>query len=205
VTVRVKFCGFTRAADVQAAVAAGADAIGFNLAQGPRRISVEHAALLARLVPPFCTSVALFVDADLTSIVSAMQRTRCQVVQLHGQEPPDLAEALRSRFAVVKAFRIAALDDLDRIAGYPADAYLLDAYVPGVAGGTGAQWNHEWLAGQDYGRPVIVAGGLSPVNVADIVRRTTAYGVDVASGIESAPGIKDPARMADFIAQARRT
>lgn len=200
---RVKLCGFTRAEDVQAAVAAGADAIGFNLSRGPRKITSEHAALLARLVPPFCTTVALFVDADLPTIVTAMQRTRCQAVQLHGQESPELAEALRARFPVIKAFRIAGLDDLDRIAGYPADAYLLDAYVPGVSGGTGAQWNHEWLVGQEFGRPVLVAGGLTPANVGEIVRRTGAYGVDAASGVESAPGIKDPARMTDFVRQAR--
>jgi phosphoribosylanthranilate isomerase len=201
--VRIKFCGFTRAEDVRAAVALGVDAIGLNLARGPRRIEPGHAATLARLLPPFVTAVALFVDHDEDTILSAMRASRCGAIQLHGAEPPELAERLRARFPVLKAFAIADAADLARVRGYPADAYLLDAAVPGVAGGTGTAWNHTLLAGQDLGAPVVLAGGMRPDSVAAAIERVRPWAVDAASGIESAPGVKDAAKMAAFVAAVR--
>ncbi|MBA3939448.1 MAG: phosphoribosylanthranilate isomerase, partial [Planctomycetes bacterium] len=140
---KIKFCGFTRDEDVLNAVDLGVDAIGLNLARGPRRISVARAAELTRLIPPFVSAVALFVDADEQTILAAMQATRCTVVQLHGSEPPELAERLRARFPVLKAFAVSDAASLAAMRGYPADAYLLDTAVPGVAGGTGAAWDHR--------------------------------------------------------------
>ncbi len=200
---RIKFCGFTQADDVRAAIALGIDAYGFNLARGPRRIEPAHAATLARLLPPLTTAVALFVDADEATILEAMRISRCQAVQLHGAEAPALAERLRARFPVIKAFAVRDRAALDAVRGYPADAYLLDAYVPGVAGGTGAAWDHRWLAGLDLGAPVMVAGGLTPETVADAIRATRPWAVDVSSGIESSPGRKDAAKMAAFTRRAR--
>jgi len=198
-TVRIKWCGFTRPEDVTAAVDLGADAIGFNFARGPRRITTEQGAVLAARVPPFCAATALFLDACEEDILSVMARTRCTVVQLHGAEPPELAAALGRRFPVVKAFAIRTAADLDAVVGYPADAYLLDAAVPGQAGGTGVAWDHHLLRGRHLGRPVVLAGGLGPDNVADAVAAVAPFAVDAASGIESAPGRKDPARMAAFV------
>lgn len=201
---KIKFCGFTRDEDVRLAVGLGVDAIGLNLARGPRRISVERAAELARLVPPFVTAVALFVDADEAAILAAMQATRCTVVQLHGHEPPGLAERLRARFPVLKAFAVSDAASLAAVRGYPAEAYLLDTAVPGVAGGTGTTWDHRLLAAAALDRPVVLAGGLNPTNVAAAIAATHPYGVDVASGIESAPGQKDPAKMRAFLAACGR-
>jgi phosphoribosylanthranilate isomerase len=201
--MKIKFCGFTRDQDVRAAVDLGVDAIGLNLARGPRRITVEHAAGLVRLLPPFVTSVALFVDADEPAILDAMRQTRCTTVQLHGDEPPELAERLRTRFPVIKAFAVKDAAALAAVQGYPADAYLLDAAVPGVAGGTGVAWDHHLLAGTALDRPVILAGGLNPTTVGPAVAATKPHGVDVASGIESAPGIKDLALMRAFITACR--
>jgi phosphoribosylanthranilate isomerase len=124
-------------------------------------------------------------------------------VQLHGDEPPELAERLRREVPVVKAARIANRDDLLRLRGYPADAFLLDAAVAGSHGGTGAAWDHTLLADVDLGAPVVLAGGLNPATVAAAIRAVRPYGVDAASGVESAPGIKDPARMAAFVAAVR--
>lgn len=197
--VRLKFCGVTRPEDARAAVAAGADAVGLNLARGPRRIDVARAADLARLLPPFVTAVAVFVDADEAAILAAMQATRCQAAQLHGDEPPELAERLRARFPVIKAFAVRTAADLARVRGYPADAYLLDA--PG--GGSGEAWDHALLGEQSLGRPLILAGGLRPDTVAAAVARIRPWAVDVASGIESAPGIKDAAMMRAFASAAR--
>jgi phosphoribosylanthranilate isomerase len=201
--MKIKFCGFTRDQDVRAALALGVDAIGLNLARGPRRIGVARAAELARLVPAPALAVALFVDADEVAILAALDATGCGAVQLHGDEPPELAERLRRRVTVIKAFRIADAASLAAVRGYPADLYLLDAAVPGQSGGTGSAWDHGLLAGVDLGRPLMLAGGLNPGNVAAACARVRPAWVDTASGIESAPGIKDAERMAAFVAACR--
>jgi phosphoribosylanthranilate isomerase len=200
---RIKLCGFTRAQDVRAAVGLGVDAIGLNFARGPRRIDEVLGAELARLVPPYIQAVALFVDADLARIRTVLRATRCTSVQLHGDEPPELAAALRRELPVVKAARIAARADLERLRGYPADAFLLDAAVTGAHGGTGASWDHSLLAGVDLGAPVVLAGGLRPENVAAAIRTLRPHAVDAASGVESAPGIKDHGAMERFVSAVR--
>jgi len=200
VRVRIKFCGMTREADVDAAVRCGADALGFNLATGPRRIEVERARDLVRRVPPFVQTVALFVDADEATICAAMAATRCHVVQLHGDEPPELVAALARRFPVVQALRIAGAGDLEAIDESPADAVLLDAEVAGLRGGSGESWDHGLLAGRRVGKPWILAGGLDPENVAAAIAATGALAVATASGIEEAPGCKSAAKMDAFAA-----
>jgi phosphoribosylanthranilate isomerase len=200
---RVKVCGFTRAADVRAGVAAGVDAFGFNFAQGPRRITPEQGRDLVRQLPAYQVPVALFVDADEDTVLAAMATSRCQVIQLHGDEPPELAERLRRHFPVVRAVRVRDAATLDALADYPADALLLDAYVPAVAGGSGHSWDHRLLIGRDLGKPVILAGGLRADTVGAAVAALAPYGVDTASGVESAPGIKDAERMRAFVVAAR--
>ena len=201
--VRVKVCGFTTEDDIHAACQVGVDAIGLNLASGPRRIDLEQAVALAAATPPLVTVVLLFVDAGLDTIRHALRATRAGAVQLHGNEPPELAAALREEVPVIKAFRVRDAATLDAISAYPADAYLLDAYVPGQAGGTGASWDHRLLAGRDLGRPLILAGGLTPHTVAQAVADVRPWAVDTASGVESAPGRKDPAQIEAFIQALR--
>lgn len=202
---RVKVCGFTRAEDICAALDAGVDLIGLNLARGPRRISLEHATQLARLVPPGVGVVALFVDADEATILTAAAALRVTAVQLHGDESPELCARIRVRIPLIKAFRVAQAADLAQVRGFPADACLLDAAVPGTHGGTGTSWNHAWLGACDPGMPVILAGGLTPANVRAAVQATRPWAVDTASGVESAPGLKDPVLMAAFVDEARRS
>jgi phosphoribosylanthranilate isomerase len=199
-STRVKFCGLTRAVDVHAALACGVHALGFNLARGPRRISLELAAELCRLVPPLVATVALFVDADEEAMLSAAARMRASALQLHGHESPELCERLRRRLPVIKAFAVSDRASLEALRGFPADAYLLDTPSVGGSGGSGAGWDHRLLAGVTLSCPLILAGGLDPGNVAAAVRATRPYAVDVASGIESAPGLKDAQRMAAFMA-----
>jgi phosphoribosylanthranilate isomerase len=199
-STRIKFCGFTRAQDVRSAVAAGVHALGFNLARGPRRISIDQAVELSRLVPPLVATVALFVDADEATMLDAVSRLRAAAVQLHGNEPPELAERLRRHCQVIKAFAISDRASLERIRGYPADAYLLDTAQPGLSGGTGLVWDHNLLAERPLGARLILAGGLTAANVAAAIREVKPYAVDVSSGIESSPGIKDLQRMHEFIA-----
>jgi len=196
---RIKFCGLTRAADVTAALALGVDALGFNLAKGPRRIPLEHARTLTTLVGPLVVTVALFVDAAEEEILEAMRRTRCQVAQLHGAESNDLVTRLRARFPVIKAVTLRAPGDLAALHGHPADALLLD----GAQGGSGQTWDLALSEGAPFDRPIILAGGLRPETVGAAITRVKPMGVDVASGIESQPGVKDPSRMAAFVRAVR--
>ena len=180
-TPRIKFCGFTRAEDIHAACALGVDLIGLNLARGPRRISVEVATALARLVPPGIGVVSLTVDAEAETVLRQALALRAVAVQLHGDESPETAAFLRQRIQVIRAFRIAGPDDLRRLRGYPADAYLLDAAVTGSHGGTGIAWDHSLLSQVDLGAPLMLAGGLNANNVSAAIALTQPWAVDTAA------------------------
>jgi phosphoribosylanthranilate isomerase len=198
---RIKFCGLTRPQDVADACAAGAHALGLNLARGQRRIDLDHAAMLARLAPPPVMVVLLFVDAPTEAILAAVAATRAGCVQLHGDEPAEQAADLARRLPVIKAF--AAGTPAATIRAYPCDVALVDApRGPAGFGGTGDAWNHAALAGVDLGHPLMLAGGLTPATVANAVAAVRPWAVDVSSGIESAPGIKDADLMRAFVAAA---
>ncbi|MFZ2207285.1 MAG: phosphoribosylanthranilate isomerase [Porticoccaceae bacterium] len=201
--IRVKICGITRESDARAAADAGADAIGlvFHPAS-PRCVSIAMAASIVRMLGPFVTTVGLFVDAAPDRVREVLARTGVHLLQLHGSETPDYC----AQFGVpyIKALRMApGVDPAAAAAGYPAAAGLLfDAWDPVVAGGTGAGFDWSRLPASRR-RPLILAGGLSPANVAQAVRQVHPYAVDVSSGVEVAPGIKDPRLIRDFIAAAR--
>ncbi len=199
---RIKFCGFTRADDVDTAVSLGVDAIGLNLAQGPRRIDSKQAALLAQRCPAYVTAVLLTVDADVQQVLDLLLATRCTAVQLHGDEPPEVAAELRRRVPVCKAIAVRTTADLDRMQAYPADSFLLDHRVPGLHGGTGIAWDWSLLHGMTFPVPVILAGGLHADNIGAGIAAVRPWAIDVASGIESSPGVKDHARMAAVVAAA---
>lgn len=206
--IRIKICGLTRAEDAFAAVEAGADAVGFVFVPGtPRAVEPAGAASVARQLPPFVARVGLFVNAEPEFIRSTIALAGLDTVQLHGEEPPDLSASLRGICKVIKAFRIRGAESLAELPAYrdAVDALLLDAYVPGAHGGTGARfdWGHA-LAARELGLPVILAGGLTPENAAEAVRRARPYALDVSSGVESAPGKKDPEKVRQFIRAARQ-
>lgn len=200
--MKVKLCGFTRAEDIAEAIVAGADAIGLNIARGPRRIGIEQAAALARAIPPPIGTVVVTVDQDEEDILAAVAATRADTVQLHGDEPPELAERLRRRVRVLRALRVRTREDLALAAGYPCDALLLDAWSDTAHGGTGRRLDPSLLDGWRSEVPWLLAGGLTPANVAAAIAATHPFGVDCASGIERAPGIKDGALMQAFVAAA---
>lgn len=204
--VRVKICGLTRPDDVVATVAAGADAIGFVFAPGSKRlVTPESAASLARLVPPFVARVGLFVDASAEFVAAAQRACRLDTLQFHGDESPEYCAHFRPAARVLKAIRVRDLESTLATANrYEVDALLLDAYVPGQHGGTGARF--DWSLAKavvDRGHTVILAGGLDPSNVADAIRAVSPFAVDVSSGVESGPGIKDAPKVRAFIAAAR--
>jgi phosphoribosylanthranilate isomerase len=206
----VKICGLTRAADVDAAASAGAALAGFVFfPPSPRALSPEAAAALAGRLPPSVTAVVLTVDADDATLAAILARVPAGLVQLHGRETPERVAAVRSRFGlpVMKAVGIAGPDDLPAIAAYEAvaDRILVDAKPPegaALPGGNGLAFDWRLLAGRRWARPWMLAGGLTPETVAEAVRLTGAPAVDVSSGVESAPGIKNAGRIAAFVRAA---
>jgi phosphoribosylanthranilate isomerase len=198
--LRVKICGITSLEDALVAVDAGADALGFVFAPSSRQVTSEQAAAIIRELPPFVTTVGLVVDQDPRPILGVCP---VDVVQFHGSETPETCAAAGRR--CYKAFRLRDVADLDALPRYGVvSAFLLDAYVPGVPGGTGHRFPWQLaVEAQQFGKPVIVAGGLTPGNVAQCVEQTRPYGVDVSTGVEAAPGKKDPVKVRDFIAAAQ--
>jgi len=201
--VSIKICGITNVEDARLAVDAGADALGFVFyPPSPRYVTPERAASIIRALPPFVTAVGLFVDEPAEAINAVAESCGLDRIQLHGGEPPDLCTAVRRR--VIKAFRIQSAESLVNLPSYRVSAYLLDAYVEGaLPGGTGASFAWELaVQAKPYG-PVILAGGLTPANVEEAIRQVRPYGVDVSSGVERAPGLKDHHKVRTFIAHAK--
>jgi phosphoribosylanthranilate isomerase len=199
---RIKICGLTREADVDAAVAAGADAVGFVLYdRSPRHVPAQRAAELARRLPPFVTPVLLFVNAPADAMRAALHAVPHGVPQFHGDETPDQCRAAGR--AYLRAVRMGeGVDLLDWAARFhDAQALLLDAHVSGYGGGGKA---FDWsLVAPDVPLPVVLSGGLSPANVIDGLVRVRPWAVDVSSGVESAKGIKDAGLMRRFCQAVR--
>jgi phosphoribosylanthranilate isomerase len=201
--VRVKICGITRIEDARAAIAAGADALGFVFArESPRFLAPDRAGRIIAELPPFVARVGVFVNSDEATVRRAIQESGVDTLQFHGDETPEFCRRFVPQ-AVYRAFRVRGPETLERLAAFPTSAWLLDSYVPGQAGGTGATFNWELAArAVALGRPVILAGGLTPDNVAAAIRQVQPWGVDVSSGVESGPGIKDGSKVRAFAAAA---
>jgi phosphoribosylanthranilate isomerase len=203
VDVKVKICGLTNVADAVAAEEAGADAIGLMFYAGSaRHISLEMGQAIAATLPPYVIRVGVFVDPNPTEVFAAIHHCGLNVLQFHGAETPDFC----AQFGVMtlKAFRLADAESLRPLEGFRADAFLLDSYVPGVAGGTGRTFNWDLaVQAKQFGKPIFLAGGLTPQNVAEAVRKVQPFAVDVSSGVEQSPGQKDVKKMRDFIAAVR--
>jgi phosphoribosylanthranilate isomerase len=188
--------------DALQAVEAGADALGFVFHEkSPRSVFPEQAAMIVRALPPFVQAVGLFVNAEIDFVNATAERCRLDIVQLHGEESPDYCGLMVRR--VIKAFRVKDVTSLDLMCNYRVAGYLLDAWSPTAYGGTGTTFNWEIakLAGKIG--PIILAGGLTPRNVRTAVEAVDPYGVDVSSGVESAPGKKDPEKVQEFIRRAK--
>lgn len=200
--IRTKVCGITRLQDAQAAVELGIDAVGFNFVPGsPREISVERAREISGALPPFVTRVGVFADARPPSMEAKARLIGLDWLQLHGDEEPEVCAGLTLRW--YKVLRVGPGFAPEDVARYTSGTVLLDAYSPEARGGTGRSfdWSLARRAGA-YAR-VIVAGGLSEENVEQAVRTARPFGVDVNSGVESGPGIKDPGRLERFLRRLR--
>ncbi|HTM59005.1 MAG TPA: phosphoribosylanthranilate isomerase [Burkholderiales bacterium] len=199
---RVKICGITRTGDAQAAAEAGADAIGLVFyPPSPRYLSVERAVEIRDALPPFVQTVALFVNADAAQIAQVIGRVHPSMLQFHGDEPPEFCGQFGLPF--VKACRIKpGTDALAYLQPYGrAAAWLMDSHVPEYGGvGESFDWS---LVPKERSRPLILSGGLDRSNVGKAIRAVRPWGVDVSSGVESAKGIKDAAKMAAFVSEVR--
>jgi len=198
---KVKICGVTSVADALMVAAAGADAIGLNFCpQSPRCVSVDVAAAIAAALPRGVCRVGVFVDAPRDEVMAIATRVGLDALQFHGGEGAEFCAGWERK--TIKAVRVRDAESLAHAPQDAVDFILADAYVEGRAGGTGHRVPVEWLVGVPAER-LILAGGLNPENVADAIRAVRPAAVDVASGVERAPGIKDPEKVERFIANAR--
>ena len=196
---RIKICGITRSEDALACAQAGVDAIGLVLyPPSPRHVTAAQAAAIARALPPFVTTVGLFVNPAAEQVDAVLNEVHLDVLQFHGDEPPAFCASFGVPY--LKAIRVKAGVDLVQCAirYQQAQGLLLDAYVEGTPGGTGQSFDWE-LIPTGLPLPVILSGGLEPANVAEAIRRVRPCAVDVSSGVEAAKGIKDAAKIAAFI------
>ncbi len=200
--VKVKICGITNIEDALHAAACGADALGLVFyAQSSRVVSPDQARKIVAALPPLVTTVGLFVNEAPEKIRELVDYCGLDVIQLHGDEGPD--QCLYPPRRVLKALRLKGEQSLIRLEDYQVSALLLDAWRPDSYGGTGHVCDWQLAAPVAARRRVILAGGLTPENVAEAIRLVRPYGVDVSSGVESAPGRKDPDRVAAFIRNSK--
>jgi phosphoribosylanthranilate isomerase len=202
-SVAVKICGITRVEDALVAAGAGAHALGFVFhPPSPRNVDIPRAQAIARAMPPFITTVGLFVDPDRTFVAAVLEEIRLGVLQFHGDEDPDFCAGFGVPY--IKAARVRRDLDLLQYASIfrGAQALLLDAFVPGTHGGTGQKF--DWsLIPPFLPLPVVLSGGLDAANVTTAIRQVRPWAVDVSSGVESDKGIKDAAKIAAFMRGVR--
>ncbi|MBE3571365.1 MAG: phosphoribosylanthranilate isomerase [Moorella humiferrea] len=200
--IRIKICGIRSYEEARMVLDAGIDVMGFVFAPSPRRINPETAREIIQRLPPFTTTVGVFVNEPRYSLLEIASFCRLDVLQLHGDEPPEYCRGISQR--VVKALRVKDAGFLQVMDHYPdVHGFLLDTYVPGVAGGSGRSFNWELAKGATArGKPIILAGGLTPENVGKAIQIIRPYAVDVAGGVET-DGRKDLKKILSFVRAVR--
>lgn len=200
---RVKICGITSLDDAEAAVGLGAWAIGMIFhAESPRRCGVDEAAAIATALRRRAELVGVFVNAPLSEVLEVVENVPLSILQLHGDEGPSYCDEARRRtgLKIMKAGRAKDAAAVRALAAYRTDFHLLDAYVAGTYGGTGERFDWELAAAHSRATPLVLSGGLDPANVAEAIAIVRPFAVDVASGVEAAPGRKDPEALRRFFA-----
>lgn len=202
-SVQVKICGITNVEDGCVAAEGGADALGFIFYEkSPRFVSIEKVSHIIRSLPPMIMKVGVFVDAQEEFVLRAIRECGLSLLQFHGAESPEYC--LQFGLMTMKAFQVRDEESLSHLADFKTDAWMLDAYAPGKLGGTGEKFNWDLaIEAKKLGRPIFLAGGLTPENVAEAVQRVQPYAVDVSSGVEVSPGNKDHGKVKAFIQAAK--
>lgn len=201
--VRIKICGITNWDDAAEAAELGADALGFVMAPSPRQVEPKQARAIIDRLPPFVATVGVLVAGPLEDAVARLAASGCRIAQLHGDWPPEVWAAMRV-WPVIRAVKVRIGEDIEEADLGDAAAVLLDAYREGLEGGTGTTFDWAFADGaRAAGKPIILAGGLTPDNVAQAIGTVRPYAVDVSTGVESAPGRKDADKIRRFIAEAR--
>ena len=201
---RVKICGITNIEDALAAIEAGADALGFVFAESPRKVDVPTVLNILEKLPPLVTTVGVFAKQDVDEVFKIWKQTNLHFAQLHGYGPQRDPPWYR----VIKAVRASSWEEITRQlgdrSGVFSTALLLDAHVEGKMGGTGQTFDWDLaIQAKSLGKPIILAGGLTPENVAEAVRKVQPYAVDVSSGVEASPGKKDHDKIREFVNNVR--
>ena len=202
---RIKICGITNLDDGLEAIAAGVDALGFVFVPNtPRYITPSQAKLVIKQLPPFITNVGLFVDSEIDEIEDIVNHCKLDAVQLHGNESPEMCSQISLQTKVIKSFHVKKELQVLRneIENYRVDAYLLDTFIKGKAGGTGQTF--DWRIAEGLSQRIILAGGLTPNNIGTAIAQLQPYGVDVSSGVEKSPGKKDTNKIHSFVRQVRK-
>ena len=197
--IRIKICGITRYEDAKAAAEIGVDALGFIFyPKSPRSIAPESAAHIIRQLPPFISRVGVFVDETLERVMAVARATGIDTIQLHGNESPDYCSKLL--LPVIKAFSVDASSDLNLLEAYHVAGFLLDTRDSERQGGTGKtfDWSIARKASAKFGR-IILAGGLTPLNIEEALETVVPYGIDLNSGMEVRPGIKNPRKIREAV------
>ena len=199
---KVKICGITNYDDALVAVEAGADALGFVFyTKSPRAISPERALRIIEQLPPLVQVVGLFVDESLATVNRIADLCGLDIVQLHGNESPEFCAGVKRR--VLKALRVKDAYSLTGMPSYHVAGFLLDTWSPGQPGGTGKSFNWNIVKHACEQHRIVLAGGLTLENIQDAIRQVHPYGVDISSGVERAPGLKDPEKVRSFIKKAK--
>jgi phosphoribosylanthranilate isomerase len=198
----IKICGITNLEDAMDAASLGVDALGFNFAPSPRRISPSAAKEIIGSLPPSVISIGVFVDEEISEVRRITDECGLKRLQFHGQEPPEYCREFS--LPVIKTIAVRSVDRLRDIEKYPSVAILLDTWSADRAGGTGKTFPWEWAKEAQEKRDIILSGGLNPANVYQAIKEVRPAGVDVSSGVEQIPGKKDLLKMIDFIKEVRR-
>ena len=201
----IKICGITNLEDALFAVESGANALGFVFAKSPRQMKVDQVRKIIAQLPPFITKVGVFVNEAPSRIAKIARECGLTAVQLHGEEIPELCSNLLP-FTVIKGVRVRDEKDIKMLPAYNfVSAYLLDSYIEEKKGGSGKVFDWELaLIAKKQGKPVILSGGLTPVNVIEALKKVMPYGVDVSSGVEIKPGKKDKKKVKEFVQKVRK-
>ncbi len=204
--IKIKICGITNKEDAGWAVNLKVDALGFIFADSPRRVEPEIVQGIIELLPPFISSVGVFVNEDRKKVEEIAESCSLTTLQFHGQESPSYCEEFKQK--VVKAFRVKDKSVLRKAAQYQnkVDAYLLDTYSPFAHGGTGKTF--DWRIAKEikeFGLPIILSGGLNPQNIGEAISEVEPYGIDVSSGVEERPGKKNMEKLINFVRIVRET